>query len=158
MDDLLFAGGTLSDVETFAREGIELFESRGFKLRKWVTNGYAKSVLRQVPQCDHAPSVGKIDIGSQPCRTLQRWAFPGTQKVTTLKISGRTFVEAATRREMASQLASRVSNFPDLLWYQENGKNLTQNRDPGKFPGSLRIIISIFLYVVNDFCNSKYNQ
>ena len=34
MDDLLFAGDTLSDVETFAREGIELFESRGFKLRK----------------------------------------------------------------------------------------------------------------------------
>ena len=66
MDDLLFAGGTLSDVETFAREGIELFESRGFKLRKWVTNGHAKSVLRQVPQCDHAPSIGKIDIGSQP--------------------------------------------------------------------------------------------
>ena len=45
MDDLLFAGDTLSDVETFAREGIELFESRGFKLRKWVTNCHAKSCL-----------------------------------------------------------------------------------------------------------------
>ena len=66
MDDLLFAGDTLSDVETFAKEGIELFESRGFKLRKWVTNGHAKSVLLQVPQCDHAPSVSKIDTGSQP--------------------------------------------------------------------------------------------
>ena len=65
MDDLLFAGDTLSNVETFARKGIEVFESRGFKLRKWVTNGHAKSVLLQVPQCDHAPSVGKIEIGSQ---------------------------------------------------------------------------------------------
>ena len=35
MDDLLFAGDTLSDVETFARERIEFFESRGFELRKW---------------------------------------------------------------------------------------------------------------------------
>ena len=66
MDDLLLAGDTLSDVETFAREGIELFESRGFKLRKWVINGHAKSVLLQVPKCDHVPSVGKLDIGSQP--------------------------------------------------------------------------------------------
>ena len=32
MDDLLFAGDTLSEVETFAKEGIELFESRVFKL------------------------------------------------------------------------------------------------------------------------------
>ena len=78
MDDLLFAGDTLSDVEAFAREGIELFESRGFKLRKWVTNGHAKSVLRQVPQYDHAPSIGKIDIGSQPLPDSQPWAFPVT--------------------------------------------------------------------------------
>ena len=34
IDSLLFAGETLSDVETFARERIELFESRGFKLQK----------------------------------------------------------------------------------------------------------------------------
>ena len=81
MDDLLFAGNTLSDVETFAREGIELFESRGFKLRKWMTNGHAKSVLLQVPLCDHAPSVGRLTLGRSLCRTQRRWAFPGTQKV-----------------------------------------------------------------------------
>ena len=70
MDDLLFAGDTLSDVETFAREGIELFESRGFKLRKWVTNGHAKSVLRQVPQCNHALQLERLTLGRNLCRTL----------------------------------------------------------------------------------------
>ena len=66
MDDVLFAGDTLSDAETFAREGMELFQSRGFKLRKWVANSNAKPVLQQIPLCDRASSVGKIDIGSQP--------------------------------------------------------------------------------------------
>ena len=107
MDDLLFAGDTLSDVETFAREGIELFESRGFKLRKWVTNGHAKSVLRQVPQCNHAPSIGKIDIGSQPLPDSTALGLSWDPESDTLKISGRKFVEATTRREMASQLASQ---------------------------------------------------
>ena len=87
----------LSDVETFAREGIELFESRGFKLRKWVTNGHAKSVLRQVPQCDHAPSIGKIDIGSQSLPDSTTLGLSWDPESDTLKISGRTFVEAATR-------------------------------------------------------------
>ena len=107
MNDLLFAGDTLSDVQTFAREGIELFKSRGFKLRKWVTNGHAKSVLRQVPQCDHAPSIGKIDIGSQPLPDSTALGLSWDPESDTLKISGRTFVEAATRCEMASQLASQ---------------------------------------------------
>ena len=106
--------------ETFAREGIELFESRGFKLRKWVTNGHAKSVLLQVPKCDHAPSVGKIDIGSQPLPDSTALGLSWDPESDTLKISGRTFVEAATRREMASQLASQFDPLgivaPLLLW------------------------------------------
>ena len=107
MDDLLFANDTLSDVETFAREGIELFESRGFKLRKWVTNDHAKSVFHQVPQCDHASSVGRIDIGSQPLPDSTALGLSWDSESDMLKISGRTLVEAATRREMASQLASQ---------------------------------------------------
>ena len=49
MDDVLFAGDTLSNAKTFAREGMELFQSRGFKLRKWVANSNAKPVLQQIP-------------------------------------------------------------------------------------------------------------
>ena len=102
MNDLLFAGDTLSNVETFARERIELFESRGIKLQKWVTNGHAKSVLLQVPQCDHAPSVGKIDIGSQPLPDSTALGLSWDPESDTLKIDGQTSVEAAMRREMAS--------------------------------------------------------
>ena len=83
MDDLLFAGNTLSDVETFAKEGIELFESRGFKLRRWVTNGH--TVLLWVPQCDHALmplQLAGLTLGRSLCRIQRRWAFPGTQKVS----------------------------------------------------------------------------
>ena len=72
-----------------------------------MTNGHAKSVLRQVPQCDHAPSIGKIDIGSQPLLDSTALGLSWDPESDTLKISGRTFVEAATRREMASQLASQ---------------------------------------------------
>ena len=94
--------------EMVAREGIELFESRGFKLRKWVTNGHAKSVLRQVPQCDHAPSIGKIDIGSQPLPDSTALGLSWDPESDTLKISGRTFVEAATRREMARSACESI--------------------------------------------------
>ena len=107
MDDLLFAGDTLSDVETFARERIEFFESRGFELRKWVTNGLAKSVLLQVPQCDHALSVGKINIESHPLPDSTSLGLSWDPESDALKIDDRKFVEAATRREMASQLASQ---------------------------------------------------
>ena len=33
MDDLLFSSNNLSDAVNFAKEGTELFERRGFKLR-----------------------------------------------------------------------------------------------------------------------------
>ena len=126
MDDLLFAGDTLSDVETFAREGIELFESRGFKLRKLVTNGHAKSVLRQVPQCGHAPSIGKIDIGSQPLPDSTALGLSWDPESDTLKISGRTFVEAATRREMASQLANQFDSLGIVAPLLLGGKLILQ--------------------------------
>ena len=109
VDGLLFADDALS--ETFARERIQLFESRGLKLRKWVTNGHAKSVLLQVSQYDHAPSVGKIDTGSQLLPDSTALGLSWDPESDTLKIGGCTFVEAATRREMARQLESQF----DLL-------------------------------------------
>ena len=66
IDDVLFAGETFSNAEAFADEGTKLFKSRGFRLRKWVTNSHAKPVLLGLPQCDRATSAGRIDIGSHP--------------------------------------------------------------------------------------------
>ena len=36
--DILLASDSLSDLEIFANESIDLMDSRGFKLRKWVSN------------------------------------------------------------------------------------------------------------------------
>ena len=63
--------------------------------------------MQQVPQCNHAPSVGKIDIGSQPLPDSTALGLSWDPESDTLKIGGRMFVKAATRREMASQLASQ---------------------------------------------------
>jgi len=105
MDDLLFAGDTVSNTEIFAKEGIELFNSRGFKLRKWVTNSHAKSVLHQVPQCDHAATVGRIDIGSQPLPDSSALGLAWDPESDTLRISG----QATTRREMTSHILWCIS-------------------------------------------------
>ena len=110
MDDLLFAGDMLLAAETFAREGIELFQSRGFKQRKRVSNGPAKPVLLQIPQCDHAPSVRRVDIGLQPLPDSSALGLTWDPESDTLRVSSREFVEATTRREMTSQLASQFDS------------------------------------------------
>ena len=66
VDDILLASDSLSDLEIIAKESIDLMESRGFKLRNWVSNCHAKSILLKVPRCDLASSVSEIDPGSQP--------------------------------------------------------------------------------------------
>ena len=50
MDDVLFSSDSLSELETMSRESIELFKSQGFKLRKWVANSSAKSILSEIPK------------------------------------------------------------------------------------------------------------
>ena len=48
MDDLLLAACSLKDLQVVAEEGIALFNSRGFKLSKWVANCHAKEILNLV--------------------------------------------------------------------------------------------------------------
>ena len=66
IDDILLASDSLSDLEMVAKESIDFMESRGFKLRKWVSNCHAKSILLKVPRCDLASSMSEIDLESQP--------------------------------------------------------------------------------------------
>ena len=65
MDDILFTSDSLLDLETMSRESTELFKSRGFKLRKWVANSNAESVLSKIPKSDLASNISEIAIGSQ---------------------------------------------------------------------------------------------
>ena len=107
MEDVLFASNNLLDAVDFAKEGTELFKSRGFNLRKWASNSHAKSILQHVPICHQAPSESKIDIGSQPLPDSSALGLSWNPEADVLKIGGRKFAEASTRREMTSQLASQ---------------------------------------------------
>ena len=64
MDDLLFSFDSLNDLKLVARQSIELFKSRGFKLRKLVANAMSKSVLLNVAQEDLGSSFREIDLSS----------------------------------------------------------------------------------------------
>ena len=66
MDDMPLGCDSVSDLATTASESRQLFASRGFKLRKWITNSDAASILRDVPKRDLARGVGEVDLGSQP--------------------------------------------------------------------------------------------
>ena len=63
-DDMLFASNSVQSLRVIALEGIELFSSRGFKLRKWVANLHAKEILSHVPHCDLATDFSLVDLGS----------------------------------------------------------------------------------------------
>ena len=64
--DILLDSDSLSDLKIIAKESIDLMESGGFKLHKWVSNCHAKSILLKVPRCDLVSSVSEIDLGLQP--------------------------------------------------------------------------------------------
>jgi len=107
MDDILFASNSLSDLEIIAKESVDLFDSRGFKLRKWVSNSHAKSVLLHVRRCDLSPTVRELDLGSQPLPDSKTLGLVWNTECDTLRINFRVFREATSRRQMASQLASQ---------------------------------------------------
>ena len=63
----MFAGRMFvtSDLQVVSEESAELFQSRGFRVSKWVANSISKSVLTGIPQCDLGSSIREIDLGSQ---------------------------------------------------------------------------------------------
>ena len=66
MDDILYSNDSLSELEKVARKSTALFDNRGFKLRKWISNSCAKAILTEIPQCDLAPSISEVNIGAEP--------------------------------------------------------------------------------------------
>ena len=66
MDDLMLTSDSVNDLVTTSRESALLFQSRGFKLRKWVANRQFKSVLSNIPKEDLGSGLGEVDLGTQP--------------------------------------------------------------------------------------------
>ena len=112
MDDVLFSCDSLSELEIVSRESDLIFQSRGFKLRKWVTNACASSILAEVPKCDLAANISEIAIGLEPMPDSKALGVIWDVENDKLKVSyDKEFVDITTRRQMASQLAS---NFDPL--------------------------------------------
>ena len=107
MDDVLLASNKLVDLETFAGEGCRLFESRGFKLCKWIANSHAKTVLDNIPRSDLSPCVSNIDLGVQPLPDSSALGLTWDTRRDMLRIHCREFEETSTKREMSSQLSSQ---------------------------------------------------
>ena len=66
MDDLSLAACSLKDLHVVAEEGIALFNSRGFKLSKWVANCHAKEILNLASPSDLATCFKEVDLCSDP--------------------------------------------------------------------------------------------
>ena len=107
MDNVLFSCDSLSELETVSRESVLIFQSRDFKLRKWVTNACASSILSEIPKCDLAANISEIAIGSEPMPDAKALGVIWDVENDKLKVSfDKEFVDVTTRRQMASQLAS----------------------------------------------------
>ena len=90
-----------------SRESIGLFKSRGFKLRKWVANSRAKSILSEIPKCDLAANISKITIGSEPMQDSKALGVVWDVESYKFKVNlNKTSVGVTTRRQVTSQLAS----------------------------------------------------
>ena len=71
MDDMLMTSDSSTDLEMITRESMSLFESRGFKLRKWVANGLSKSILSNIPRVNSDLVFGRSILALTLCPTAK---------------------------------------------------------------------------------------
>ena len=107
MDVLLLASNSFADLETIADEEIKLFESRDFKLRKWVANSQAKLILLRIPRSDLASNFSEIDARSQPIPDSKALLLTWDTEDDVLRGHCREFAEASTKHEISSQLTNQ---------------------------------------------------
>ena len=120
MDDVVLANNSLENLNLIVKEGLELFSSRGFKLRKWVVNFHAKEVLSCVPQCDLATGVSEVNLGSEPLPDSKTLGLIWDLENDKFRVNFKEFSNATTKREMSGQLAGHFDPLgmasPYLLW------------------------------------------
>ena len=120
MDNVLLANNSLENLILIVKEGLDLFSSGGFKLRKWVANCHAKEILSCMPQCDLASGVSEVDLGSDPLLDFKTLGLTWDPENDKFLVNIKEFCNATTRREMSSQLASQFDPLgmasPPLLW------------------------------------------
>ena len=108
MDDLLLFFDSFDDLKLVTQESKAVFESRGFKLHKWVANSMSKSVLLNLPPEDLRANVKEIDLTSQLMPDSKALGLVWDVKSDRLRVcSRRKLVDVSTRREILSVLASQ---------------------------------------------------
>ena len=113
-DDLLITAESLADIEVISQESKSLFESRGFRLRKWSANHLAKPVFLSISKCDLGPNIRKIDLGSNPMTDSKALGLVWDVTKDCLKVhcnKNLTVPARLSRREMLGFLAG---NFDPL--------------------------------------------
>lgn len=128
MDDMLLAFDSISDLETVADESRSLFASRGFKLRKWIANSNASSILTNIPKCDLAKGIGEVDIGSQPIPDSKALGLIWDPECDRLRVKWDKVAnaEVTTRRNLSSKLASLFDPLGMTAPYLLKGKLILQ--------------------------------
>ena len=127
MDGMLITSVLLTDLEMITREPMSLFESRGFKLRKWVANGMSKSILLNIPQGDLGSSILEIDLGSHPMPDCKALGVVWDVENDRLRVCGNsTLSEIFTRRGMLPMLASHFDSLGILAPFLLKGKLIPQ--------------------------------
>ena len=63
--DLLVVSDSPDDIKRISSESISLFESVGFKLRKWAANRNYNTVLSEIPKCNLGSNIRDRDLDAQ---------------------------------------------------------------------------------------------
>ena len=122
------------NLKKVAQETIALFNSRGFKLRKWISNSCAKAILTEIPQCDLAPSISEVTIRAEPMPDSKALGVIWDVENDKLKVSfNKNFSPVTTRRQMASQLASNYDPLGVASPCLQGGKLILQRVATTKF-------------------------
>ena len=126
-DDLLLSNNLFENLRTIASESVQLFDSRGFKLRKWIANCHSRKILSDIPQCDLATDLAKIDIGANDTlpnsKTLGLTWDP---QADVLCVNFKEYFTATTKREISSQLASQFDSLGTTGPHRLGGKIILQ--------------------------------
>ena len=108
MDDVIFGVDSLDEARVIAKEAVELFESRGFKLVKWSANRESLSVLADFDKETLVSGLRELDLSREHGNELPNTKALGcvweTGEDRFKIVSSLTSLQKYTRRTMLSQL------------------------------------------------------
>ena len=109
MDDLLLVLNFLDHLKKISLESTPQFESRGFKLRKWVANGSSKTVLSGIPKCDLGSKIREINLSAESVPDSKTLGLVWNVEIDRLRVcfKHQKLGEVTTRREILGALANQ---------------------------------------------------